>query len=149
MCFLICLTLLMQAGHRGPRLRGLLRERSWCGPLTCCFTAGNAVPSAGELAVFCRPVVSAPTLVRRDGSVAADGWLPDVAVAAPDDDGHPVTIECGQGVLQPDAELAHDLVRMGQLLLVLVLGQVLAAKPAAPVADVPAPTVQCIRHRAG
>jgi hypothetical protein len=26
---------------------------------------------------------------------------------------------------------------------------VLAAKPAAPVADVPAPTVQCIRHRAG
>ena len=40
-------------------------------------TAGNAVPSAGELAVFCRPVVTAPALVRRDGSVAADGWLPD------------------------------------------------------------------------
>jgi len=40
-------------------------------------TAGNAVPSAGELAVFCRPVVTAPVLVRRDGSVAADGWLPD------------------------------------------------------------------------
>ena len=39
--------------------------------------AGNAVPSAGELAVFCRPVVTAPALVRRDGSVAADGWLPD------------------------------------------------------------------------
>jgi hypothetical protein len=35
------------------------------------------VPSAGELAVFCRPVVTAPALVRRDGSVAADGWLPD------------------------------------------------------------------------
>ena len=40
-------------------------------------TAGNAVPSAGELAVFCRPVVTAPALVRRDGGVAADGWLPD------------------------------------------------------------------------
>jgi hypothetical protein len=40
-------------------------------------TVGNAVPSAGELAVFCRPVVTAPALVRRDGSVAADGWLPD------------------------------------------------------------------------
>ena len=40
-------------------------------------TAGNAVPSAGELAVFCRPVVTAPALARRDGSVAADGWLPD------------------------------------------------------------------------
>src|ERR1019366_2643340 len=39
--------------------------------------AGNAVPSAGELAVFCRPVVTAPALARRDGSVAADGWLPD------------------------------------------------------------------------
>jgi hypothetical protein len=32
-------------------------------------TAGNAVPSAGELAVFCRPVVTAPAVVRRDGSV--------------------------------------------------------------------------------
>ena len=35
------------------------------------------MPSAGELAVFCRPVVTAPALVRRDGSLAADGWLPD------------------------------------------------------------------------
>jgi Insertion element 4 transposase N-terminal len=40
-------------------------------------TAGNAVPSAGELAVFCRPVVTAPALPRRDGTVRADGWLPD------------------------------------------------------------------------
>jgi hypothetical protein len=39
--------------------------------------AGNAVPSAGELAVFCRPVVTAPAVVRRDGSVLAGGWLPD------------------------------------------------------------------------
>ena len=35
------------------------------------------MPSAGELAVFCRPVVTAPALVRRDGSLLADGWLPN------------------------------------------------------------------------
>jgi Insertion element 4 transposase N-terminal len=40
-------------------------------------TAGGAAPSAGELAVFCRPVVTAPTVVRRDGTVLAGGWLPD------------------------------------------------------------------------
>ena len=35
-------------------------------------------PSAGELAVFCRPVVMAPAVVRRDGTVLADAWLPDL-----------------------------------------------------------------------
>jgi hypothetical protein len=40
-------------------------------------TAGDAVPPAGELAVFCRPVVTAPAVVRRDGTVLAGGWLPD------------------------------------------------------------------------
>ena len=40
-------------------------------------TAGDAAPSAGELAVFCRPVVTAPAVIGRDGSVRADGWLPD------------------------------------------------------------------------
>jgi hypothetical protein len=40
-------------------------------------TARGAVPVAGELAVFCRPVVTAPAVARRDGSVLADGWLPD------------------------------------------------------------------------
>ncbi len=40
-------------------------------------TAGGQVPSAGELAVFCRPVVTAPAVVRRDGTVLVDGWLPD------------------------------------------------------------------------
>jgi transposase IS4-like protein len=39
--------------------------------------AGDAAPSAGELAVFCRPVVTAPAAVRRDGTVRADAWLPD------------------------------------------------------------------------
>jgi hypothetical protein len=40
-------------------------------------TAGGAVPSAGELALFCRPVVTAPAVARRDGGVLAGGWLPD------------------------------------------------------------------------
>jgi Insertion element 4 transposase N-terminal len=41
-------------------------------------TAGS-VPSAGDLAVFCRPVMTAPVVVRRDGTVLADAWLPDLA----------------------------------------------------------------------
>ncbi len=40
-------------------------------------TAGDAVPSAGELAVFCRPVVTAPAVACRDGRILAEGWLPD------------------------------------------------------------------------
>jgi len=35
------------------------------------------MPAAGEMAVFCRPVVTAPARLRRDGTVRADGWLPD------------------------------------------------------------------------
>jgi Insertion element 4 transposase N-terminal len=34
--------------------------------------------AAGELVVFCRPVVTAPAMVRRDGTVLADAWLPDL-----------------------------------------------------------------------
>jgi hypothetical protein len=41
-------------------------------------TAGGAVPSAGELTVFCRPVVTAPAVTRRDGTVLAGAWLPDL-----------------------------------------------------------------------
>jgi hypothetical protein len=40
-------------------------------------TAGGIALSAGELAVFCRPVVTAPVVVRRDGTVLAGAWLPD------------------------------------------------------------------------
>jgi hypothetical protein len=39
---------------------------------------GGGVPSAGELAVFCRPVITAPAVIRRDGTVLADAWLPDL-----------------------------------------------------------------------
>ena len=42
-------------------------------------TAGETAPSAGELALFCRPVVTAPAVVRRDGTVLAGAWLPDLA----------------------------------------------------------------------
>ena len=43
------------------------------------IVAGDCGPRSGELAVFCRPVVTAPAVVRRDGSVLAGGWLPDFA----------------------------------------------------------------------
>ena len=36
------------------------------------------MPLAGELAVFCRPVATAPAVIRRDGTVLADAWLPDL-----------------------------------------------------------------------
>src|SRR5260370_10196665 len=38
--------------------------------------AAGAVPLAGELTVFCRPAVTAPAVVRRDGTGLADAWLP-------------------------------------------------------------------------
>ena len=40
-------------------------------------TAVGVVPSVGELAVFCRPMVTAPVVIGRDGRVRAEGWLPD------------------------------------------------------------------------
>ena len=42
-------------------------------------TAGRCAPRPGELAVFCRPVVTAPAVIRRDGTVLAGAWLPDFA----------------------------------------------------------------------
>jgi hypothetical protein len=41
-------------------------------------TAEGRVPEAGEPAVFCRPVVTAPAVIRRDGTMLADAWLPDL-----------------------------------------------------------------------
>ena len=41
-------------------------------------TAGGSVPLGGELAVFCRPLVTVPAVVRRDGTVLAGAWLPDL-----------------------------------------------------------------------
>ncbi len=42
-------------------------------------SAEGCAPLAGELAVFCRPVVAAPAVVRRDGTVLAGAWLPGLA----------------------------------------------------------------------
>ncbi len=41
-------------------------------------TVDGKAPSSGEQAVFCRPVVTAPAFVRRDGTVLADAWPPDL-----------------------------------------------------------------------
>jgi hypothetical protein len=41
-------------------------------------TVGGKAPVTGEQAVFCRPVVTVPAFVRRDGTVLADAWLPDL-----------------------------------------------------------------------
>jgi hypothetical protein len=41
-------------------------------------TVAGAVPAKGEMAVFCRPVLEAPAFVKRDGTVLADAWLPDL-----------------------------------------------------------------------
>ena len=35
-------------------------------------------PRPGEMTLFCRPVVTAPAVVRRDGTVLADAWPPDL-----------------------------------------------------------------------
>ncbi len=42
-------------------------------------TVDSALPSSEEQAVFFRPVVSASAFVKRDGTVLADAWLPDLA----------------------------------------------------------------------
>jgi hypothetical protein len=39
--------------------------------------SAGAVAVSGEAMVFCSPVVTAAAVVRRDGRVQADGWLPD------------------------------------------------------------------------
>jgi hypothetical protein len=48
----------------------------FCGEGT--VLAGGSAPRSGELALFCRPVVTAPAVARRDGTVLADAWLPDL-----------------------------------------------------------------------
>lgn len=39
--------------------------------------ADGARPERGQSTVFCQPVVCAPVVVRRDGRVQAEGWLPE------------------------------------------------------------------------
>jgi hypothetical protein len=41
-------------------------------------TVAGAVPRTGQEALFSLPVLTAPAFVRRDGTVQADAWLPDL-----------------------------------------------------------------------
>src|SRR6266571_3168384 len=72
--------------------------------------AGDAAPAAGELAVFCRPVVTAPAVVRRDGTVLADAWLPDLVRLGE------LERHLGDGVIEAavDAELGRRRLRPRQ-----------------------------------
>jgi hypothetical protein len=69
-------------------------------------TSEGYVPLAGELAVFCRPVVTAPAVIRRDGSVLAGAWLPDL-VRLGEMERH-----LGDGVIE---DLVDDAVAQGRL----------------------------------
>jgi hypothetical protein len=69
-----------QSGLRSHRRPGRRRGRSvvWAAGLRVrggTVTAEGRVPSAAEPTVFCRPVVTAPAVVRRDGTVLAGAWL--------------------------------------------------------------------------
>ena len=52
------------------------RDLRFCGEGT--VLASERSPRSGEMALFCRPVVTAPAFVRRDGTVLADAWPPDL-----------------------------------------------------------------------
>jgi hypothetical protein len=73
-------------------------------------TAADRGPRSGELAVFCRPVVTAPAVVRRDGSVLAGGWLPDFVRLGE------LERHLGDGVIEAivDAEIAKRRLRPRQ-----------------------------------
>jgi hypothetical protein len=65
-------------------------------------TAEGGMPAGGELAVFCRPVVTAPAVVRRDGTVLADAWLPDLVRLGE------LEAHLGDGVIEDLVEAALD-----------------------------------------
>jgi len=60
--------------------------------------------------VFCRPVVTAPAVVRRDGTVLAGAWLPDVVRLGE------LERHLGDGVIEAivDAELGRRRLRPRQ-----------------------------------
>jgi hypothetical protein len=66
-------------------------------------SAEGRVPAAGEMTLFCRPVLTAPAVVRRDGTVLADAWLPDLVRLGE------LERHLGGGVIEAivDAELAR------------------------------------------
>ena len=69
-------------------------------------TAAGTAPSKGEMTVFARPVVTAPAFVKRDGTVLADAWLPDLVRLGG------LEAHLGDGTIEAIAEMA---LRMGRL----------------------------------
>ena len=69
-------------------------------------TAAGTAPSKGEMTVFARPVVTAPAFVKRDGTVLADAWLPDLVRLGG------LEAHLGDGVIEAIAEKA---LRTGRL----------------------------------
>jgi hypothetical protein len=72
--------------------------------------AGGRGPRSGELALFCRPVVTAPAVARRDGTLAAGAWLPDLV--------RPGELEAhlGDGVIEEAVAAALDAGRLARRL---------------------------------
>ena len=68
--------------------------------------AGGPAPRSGELALFCRPVVTAPAVVRRDGTVLADAWLPDLVRLGE------LEAHLGDGVIEEAVDAALDAGRL-------------------------------------
>ncbi len=69
-------------------------------------TAAGTAPSKGEMTVFARLVVTAPAFVKRDGTVLADAWLPDLVRLGG------LEAHLGDGVIEAIAEKA---LRTGRL----------------------------------
>jgi len=69
-------------------------------------TAVGTAPSKGEMTVFARLVVTAPAFVKRDGTVLADAWLPDLVRLGG------LEAHLGDGVIEAIAEKA---LRTGRL----------------------------------
>lgn len=63
------------------------------------MVGGQALPT-GELTVFCRPVVTVPAVVRRDGTVLADAWLPDLVRLGG------LEANLGDGMIEPVVDVA-------------------------------------------
>jgi hypothetical protein len=73
-------------------------------------SAQGRVPVAGEMTLFCRPVLTAPAVARRDGTVLADAWLPDLVRLGE------LERHLGDGVIEAivDAELARRRLKLRQ-----------------------------------
>lgn len=69
-------------------------------------TVAGMAPAKGEETGFFRPVLTAPAFVKRDGTVLADAWLPDLVRLGG------LEAHLGDGVID---EIAENAVRNGRL----------------------------------